>query len=136
MEIVPFNREKHTELLVSWFVSRNCYFEGLEDTLPAIGVVAYQGKQPVAAAFLRQMEGFYGMFDGLISNPEASSKDRNAALDAVIDSVLKSAKSLEIKVLMAWSKDENTIIRAVSHGFVESPHHALLATSPTSRSDI
>lgn len=99
----------------SWLIAR-----GIElpcDEIPEFGVVAYDGETPVAMGFLRKAEGSYGIFDGLVSNPSCPGEVRHKGLDEVIEAINTEADRLGIQTLLAWTRDENTGVRAVKHGY-------------------
>lgn len=99
----------------SWLLKR-----GIElpcDEIPEFGVVAYDGETPVAMGFLRRAEGSYGIFDGLVSNPDSPGAIRHQALDEVIAAVNEEADRLGIQTLIAWTRDENTRVRSAKHGY-------------------
>lgn len=126
MKVEPFTIEAHMQHLCKWLYLREAYIPS-KDEMPKIGFIAYSDNRPIAAAFLRQMEGGHAQIDGLTSNPEATSAERHEALDAVIKETVESAKSLKIKVLMAWTRDEYTLKRGVSNGFTPLSNIAVMA---------
>lgn len=101
--------------------------------IPNIGYVVIYGQVPIAAAFLRQMEGRHALFDGLVSNPEADGKIRNIAIEMLVKKIIKSARSHRIKHIMAYSVDESTLKRSLRHGFVQLPHIAITLDIKNSR---
>jgi hypothetical protein len=92
------------------------------DEMPSIGYIAFEDEMPIAAAFLRKVEGGYGQIDGLVSNPECPCHLRHIAMDIVIKRCISDAKALKITQLMAFCKDESPIMRSKRLGFVELPH--------------
>lgn len=109
-------RLSHLKHLQGWFTKRGLEIPG--DEIPEFGVVSYDGEIPIAMAFLRRAEGSYGIFDGLITDPDASPTVRNAALDEVIAAVNEEADRLGIQTLIAWVRDENTQLRSFKHGYI------------------
>jgi hypothetical protein len=108
---------KHLKIMQSWLLKR-----GIElpcDEIPPFGVVAYDGETPIAMGFLRRAEGSYGIFDGLVSNPDAPGALRHQALDEVIAAVNDEADRLGIQTLIAWTRDENTRVRSAKHGYAQ-----------------
>lgn len=121
IKVIPFALSEHMGLLVWWLVQHKAHIAKAEE-MPAIGFVAYYDGQPGAMAFLRRVEGGYGQLDGLVSNPESLGSHRSACIDAVVKEVINEAKAKGIKALMAYSIDKNTLVRSLSHGFVQQPH--------------
>lgn len=109
------------ELINDWLVKRDMPSLPVED-FPAIGFLALDGVTPIAAAFIRRLEGGFAQYDGLITNPGATSELRDKANDLVTTEIIKTCKQLGIKALTAYSTDENTLIRAEKHGFRRLPH--------------
>ncbi len=85
--------------------------------LPKIGYICYFGKQPVAAGFLRRVEPDYAQMDTFISNPYFGSKVRHEALNKIIDALIDDAKQLELKGILAFTKDQGIFKRATERGF-------------------
>jgi len=83
--------------------------------MPSLGFVA----ENVAAGFLRQGE-YMGVIDAIITNPEASSEDRNLALDLIFERLVITSKQCNIKVLFGFSEDEHTLSRSERYGFKKS----------------
>ncbi len=113
--ITQYAPEEHAKDLCQWLKARGMESDG-EDT-PALGFVAYTRHSPCAMAFLRQVEGGYAILDGFVSNPECSPSERNDALDRVTEALTDEADRLGVKMLIAWSKDRNTLTRSLNHGF-------------------
>ena len=90
--------------------------------MPDVGFVCKRGDYPIAAGFLRQIEGENALFDSLITNPGASSEFRHIALDLVVNAVIEAAKKRGIRQIIAYSVDDSTLKRAIRHDFVKLPH--------------
>lgn len=90
--------------------------------VPSIGYVANYKTRPIAAGFLRLVEGENGWFDSLVSNPIATQEFRHIALDMVIEALIKQAKSKGISKIIGYSVDGGTLERALRHNFVKLPH--------------
>jgi hypothetical protein len=72
----------------------------------------------ISCGFIRKIEGGYGLWDGLITNPSKSSQIRDDSLNLIMRELINVAKNeLQLKAILATSKDEHTIIRAFNHGF-------------------
>lgn len=90
--------------------------------IPEIGFMAMFKDRPIAAGFLRQIEGDTGLFDSLVSHPVATAEFRHIALDMVVNSIITSARSRNIKQVLAYTVDKGTLERAFRHNFVKLPH--------------
>lgn len=123
--ISQYSRGEHGEALAQWLNARGMDTES--EDLPAIGFVAYTRHSPCAMAFLRKVEGGYAILDGFVSNPECSPSERNDALDRVTEALTDEADRLGIKMLLAWSKDRNTLLRSYNHGFSPMKDLTLIA---------
>lgn len=114
------------ELLMSRDMSLN-----LMDDLPKLGYIAIEASDsgktiPIAAGFLRLCEGNSVMLDSLITNAKIDSNDRHTILDKLVKRLIKKAKSCGFKQIVAFTKDNNTLVRAETHGFQLLPHSVIV----------
>lgn len=122
MDIKHFNAFEHLGPLYKMLIAREHPLPEISE-LPAIGCMVFSDDgNHVAAAFLRRIEGGYGMVDGLVSNPKCSPEERHEALDLAIEFCIKEAAKRGITNLLAFALNETTTIRASRHGFVKQPH--------------
>lgn len=114
MKIERYSPEKHSIDLELLFK-----FRELTPAMPAkFGFGVYDlDNRPIAFGFLRMCEGDYALFDGIITNPHMNGEIRDKALDLLTKTLLMNAKSLNIKCIIGWSIDINTLKRAEKHGF-------------------
>lgn len=119
-EIKPFVKSQHMALIAAWMGSRGRRIPPISE-MPKVGYVVFLDSYPVAAGFIRKVEGGFGQLDSLVSNPIAPAKTRDAAIDAIVTQLLKRAKSMKIPHLLAMSEDENTLVRSEKHGFKKLP---------------
>lgn len=98
----------------------------LVEDLPRVGIVVYEEDFFVAAGFLRQCEGKYAMFDSYLTNPAMPPAVRNQALEMIMKRLLDQAVKMELKQLIGFSLDENTILRGQRHGFVLTDQKVLV----------
>lgn len=94
--------------------------------LPKIGYIALLNDQPVAAGFLRRVEGGYSQMDGLTSNPFFGGMIRHDGIRLVVDALIRDAKELKLQGIIAFTKDQGVLTRAKSIGF-HSPQEQLIA---------
>ncbi len=90
--------------------------------LPQHGLIAFEAGIPIAAGFLRCVEGQMAMLDSYITDPLADAALRDIALGRLTAKLIKLAKANNINKLMAFSVDKNTLLRACNHGFSVFPH--------------
>jgi hypothetical protein len=121
MDAEKYSRVRHEAHIRSWLSLREMD-EKVMDDLPLTGFIVFNGGHAIAAGFLRRCEGSTGMIDSVISNPNASSKDRDEALDLVFSSLIDEAKAIGMKGLIGFSTDYNTLYRSVKHGFSTIKH--------------
>ena len=97
---------KHYDLLLSMLNDRKTEWiqEISYKTLPKIGYIAMFGKQPIAAGFLRKLEGGYARLDTFVTSPHFGNKIRNNALNLIVDELLRNAEELELLGVMAVTK--------------------------------
>lgn len=86
-------------------------------TLPKIGYIALMNKQPIAAGFLRRVEGGYAQMDGLTSNAYFGSQIRHEGIRKVVDSLIADAKDLRLSGVIAFTGDHGILRRAKDLGF-------------------
>ena len=122
IDIVPF-RFKHFQALIDMLESQN--YQGIQDikmkTLPKIGYLAMYNGYPVAAGFLRRVEGNIAQLDGLTSNAYLGSIVRHHGVKAVVDTLIHDAKRLKLDGIIATTADEGVLKRAAELGFTLIP---------------
>lgn len=91
-------------------------------TLPKIGYIALLGGHPIAAGFLRRVEGGYAQIDTLTSNKNFGSLVRHQGIKLVVDTLLQDAKDLKLHGIIAFSTDDGVLSRAEQLGFKSLPH--------------
>lgn len=119
MHIEAYSRSD-IPVIQDWLKSRGVYVPPACE-FPEIGYITYYRGEAVACAFIRKVEGGFAMLDGLATNPDFPSDIRHNALDWLVGHLVKQAKSMQLKSLMATSHDKNTLLRATKHGFVKIP---------------
>lgn len=86
-------------------------------TLPKIGFMALLGHEPIAAGFLRRVEGGFGQIDTLVSSPHFGSAVRHTGINKVVDALLEEARSLRLAGIIAFTSDSGVIARGEALGF-------------------
>lgn len=86
-------------------------------TLPKIGYIALLNGHPIAAGFLRRVEGGYGQIDCLTSNRLFGSQVRHDGINKVVNSLLEDAKDLKLKGIISFTGDKSIKERAEAIGF-------------------
>lgn len=98
------------------------------DTLPEVGfIVKNDRNQPVAAGFLRKLEGGFAQIDTLVSNSECEASERHEAIDLLVNSLISTGKQLGLLGLLAITKDLSILKRAEAIGFSKLEQHTLIA---------
>lgn len=91
--------------------------------LPKIGYMAFIDEEPIAAGFLRQVEGnIVAQIDNLTTNPYFGSEIRHQALCMVLNQLVEDAKSLKVKGIISFTLDKSIIMRAEAMGFHLAGH--------------
>ncbi len=118
ISVVPF-KHKYLPLLLEMLVDRQ--YVGLKDInmkiLPKIGYICLFNNQPIAAGFLRRVEGGFAQIDGLTSNPYFGSKIRHIGISKVVSQLIEDAKDLKLNGLIGFTSDLGVIARAEDLGF-------------------
>jgi hypothetical protein len=119
--IVRYQPKEHGPFIKEWLDLRKISTHICED-LPAIGYVFIFMGRPIASAHLRMCEGTLGIIEALVSNPMERGDIRHVAIDEVVKGLLADATSMGMKTILAYSVDDSTLKRSVSHGFSRYPH--------------
>lgn len=118
ISIIPF-RFKYLKSLIDLLESND--YIGISEvnmkTLPKIGYIALRQGHPIAAGFLRRVEGGYAQFDTLTTNKYMGSIIRHEGICKVVDALIQDAKDLQLRGIVAFSSDLGTIKRAEDFGF-------------------
>jgi hypothetical protein len=96
-------------------------------TLPKIGYLAMMNGHPIAAGFLRRVEGGYAQLDTLTSNKHMGSIIRHKGINAIVDALIQDAKDLRLHGVIAFTRDESILKRAEAIGFHALSDHSLIA---------
>jgi len=120
-KIVPYDSLEHGKEIANWLIARDMSAEG-STNLPELGLVLVDTGCPVAAGFIRRVEGGYGILDSLITNPDILPGIRDKSLDYLVKELIKLSRREGIRHLSATSVDEHTLIRSAKHGFKVQPH--------------
>ncbi len=107
--------------IADWLRARELSAEG-SINLPELGLIAYKTGCPIAAGFLRRVEGGYAILDSLVTNPMVLPALRDKTLDLLVKDLISLAKENGIKGLIATTVDCHVIERALKHGFIKLPH--------------
>lgn len=91
------------------------------ETLPKTGfIVKDHTNTPIAAGFLRLVEGGTAQLDTLVTNASISGQTRNDALDLLVQTLISTAKSMNILGLMCTSNVESILSRSKKFGFTKT----------------
>jgi hypothetical protein len=118
MKYYFYSPELHKKALLKMIQWRGLPDSSAED-LPNLGYIAFDGKVPACAGFVRKVEGGMGMVDAFITNPDVCSAKRSEALEQVFKFLLEACKALKINRLTAFSVYDNFFSRLDKYGAVE-----------------
>jgi len=119
MYIERYIKKIHFKYLQRFFEHRELDKALLED-LPEHGYMAYLEDFPIACGFLRRCEGNFGIIDGFCSDPKMPGSLRHEALDLITSKLIRDAKELKLKGLLAITVDKSIIKRSIRHNFKKS----------------
>lgn len=125
MNLSFFCADDHFSYIKSWLKERNLPQIEIGD-LPKWGFICFANKEPTCAGFLRMCEGDYAILDSLITNPLAPSIHRHHCIDFLVEHLIKIAKMIGIKQIVAFSVDESTLERSKKHGFYQSGYTVIV----------
>jgi len=127
MNLVPF-KFKYLSLLHELLKSND--YLGISEvnmkTLPKIGYMALINDHPIAAGFLRRVEGGYAQLDTLTSNKLFGSQLRHEGINLVVNELIEESKRLKLHGIIALTKDEGVISRSKKLDFSELPEQRLI----------
>jgi len=109
-------------LLRHLLTARDVEVEDSLRCLPETGFAVFDQQFMVAAGFLRRVEGGLGLIDSYVSDPGFDGKMRHEALNLITTALIEEAKKLELRGIVAFSRDQNTICRSLDHGFQAQGH--------------
>lgn len=124
MHIKVYSKE-YSGVICAWLAARDLD-TGLIQDLPRTGYVAIEDGQVIAAGFLRHCEGSHGLLDSFITDPTAPPKDRDKAMDLLLNRLINHSKKLGIKQLIGFSVDSFTLSRAKRFGMQATPFTTLV----------
>lgn len=120
MDIIQYHPERFDHLMAI-LGSNPEPFTGDPDAYPALGFLVFDSATPVAAGFLRMVEGGFAQIDTLTSNKGLSSSMRHEGISMVVDHLIKQAKVMKLKGIYAHTKEESVLRRAAELGFRHVP---------------
>lgn len=106
----------------SWYNKRGL-IPAIGRYLPKIGMI----EPGVAAGFLYQTDSTIAWLESFVTNPEASSSERNVALDRITSALIHEAKKLGFTILMVYSRVPSITDRAREFGFCGNAGYTLLS---------
>lgn len=126
ISLTPF-KYKHLQLLLDMLKDRDFIHISKINmkSLPKIGYIALLHDQPIAAGFLRKVEGGYGQMDTLTSNPFFGSQIRNEGIRLVVDELFKSAKEEGMVSIVSFTSDLGILERSQGLGFKVLEHSVI-----------
>ena len=122
--IKKYKHSQHAEDLALMLISQSGKIPPKSE-MPKNGYILYSEGKPIAACFLRLVEGGFGQIDGLVADRYAPRELKQQAIDIAIEKCIDKARSLRIKNLLAFCQSERPTMTALSHGFVKLPHNCL-----------
>lgn len=111
---VKIYEDSDYEMVKGWYEARNHPVPD-KGILPSVGLVV----EGVAAGFIYNVEGKFGLLEEIISNPKSTAKERNQALDFIFLTLLDYAKEEGLKLVIGFSKNKAAMERAKNFGFAE-----------------
>jgi hypothetical protein len=121
MIVRPYDNVRDLRHILS-LLANYSFDSALAADLPKFGLIAIENNIPIAAGFLREVEGDYAMLDSYITNSSVDGALRNKALDLITSKLMKIAEHNNVVKLIAFTKSESIFNRSLKHGFNASPH--------------
>lgn len=89
------------------------------EALPEMGLIVSEGEVKICAGFLYRTDSCMCCIDFFVSNPEAEKKQRDAAMQMLINSLVGKAKESGFKAVFSFvrRKDGGLIRRMIRAGY-------------------
>lgn len=120
MEARLIDKSDHSNLK-EWYHKHNLDAPP-EQYYPSWGLIV----EGVAAGFLFATDTALCMLDGYITNPEATSVDRNKAIALITGELLEISKEQGFQRVMVFSKEDSIIKRAKNLKFTDKGSYVML----------
>lgn len=120
-------KHKHYLLLQEMLADQACPWKEFISykTLPKTGYIILLQDQPIAAGFLRKVEGGFGQFDTFATNPYFGSKIRHEAIELIVNALMDDAKRLKLHGILAFTHDNGILSRSLEKGYQLLPDKLL-----------
>lgn len=126
LRIEPYRKENHLILARRWWRNFN-EAELAEDLLSEIGLVIYDGEQPVAMSWIFLSNSPLAQIGWTVTNPECGPKTRMSAVALLIDELTGVAKREGYKGVMTFSNSSGLTRIFQSSNYVKlNPHDFLI----------
>ena len=125
MIVLPYKEYSHKSGMITMLEARHMDTTLWLD-LPSFGLIAHEDGKVVAAGFLRRVEGGYAMLDSYITNPHATSDQRNRALDTITSKLISISNAHGVTKLFTFTLDQGIADRAVRLGLTHLAEYSLL----------
>lgn len=110
---------KDYDTICAWWTAHGSFPPKPEHLAP-IGVMVEIDRKPVCAGFLYNTDSKICVFEFVVSNPEASKKDRDECLRHLIDRIKGLAKELGYTLIYTSVNIEAYISKLKDAGFIEA----------------
>lgn len=117
IEIYPFSSNDIADLH-TMHKTQNADLPEISSYLPEIGFIVRDEKNtPVAAGFLRKLEGNFGMLDTYVSNASLPAETRHQAIELITQTIEITAKNLGLNGLLFFTAHNSIGQRALDRGY-------------------
>jgi hypothetical protein len=113
MKTIKFNVVTHGKDAAKLLESRSMDLR-LLNHLPEHGLISFEHGEVVAMGFLRRMEGPYVIYDSFITNPSATSDQRDRALSVILSKLEDWCKLSDVSKLIAFTVDRGLNKRLIT----------------------
>ena len=120
LKVVPFKFKHYLPLL------EMLDYEIEYRSLPKIGYMALVENSPIAAGFLRKIEGNKSCQIELMPNPYFGKVLQQVGIRWILNSLVLDAKELKLKTIYVLGLEESTLEETKAFGFQELAKHALI----------
>src|SRR5262245_1369230 len=89
-------------------------------SLPKSGFMGFIDGKPILAAYLYATDSDIGLFEWVISAPDSKPEERDAAFQAVAESIFEKAKEKGLRALFSYTSQPNLSKRFLRVGFIKT----------------
>lgn len=116
IQLKQFKADEHYEILTEWWEKQDWAPVPVAG-LPATGLIAYKGNEPLAAAFLYDTDSAWALLEWIVGNPDSDKQDKRKAIGQIIDGLVVFAELKKKKFIHTVTRHKGLLKIYENHGF-------------------